>query len=232
MSTKLDNGRESLIPIARDVIEHAREGTMKQAGAVMRLPATNYTDPNRFEVELKQVIKRVPIILGPSCEIPNPGDFKTLSVAGMSLIVSRTKDGNAHALINACSHRGTCLTQEENGNRKRFTCPYHGWSFSNTGDLLAISSEDDFGVIDKNDYGLKSLPVYESAGLIWAILNPKSTVDITAFLAGYDYMLEVFAFSDWVYVSKRTFAGPNWKIAYDGYLEYYHVPVLLSLIHI
>ena len=226
MSTKLDNARESLIPIARDVIEHAREGTMKQAGAVMRLPATNYTDPNRFEAELKQVIKRVPIILGPSCEIPNPGDFKTLSVAGMSLIVSRTKDGNAHALINACSHRGTCLTQEENGNRKRFTCPYHGWSFSNAGDLLAINSEADFGVIDKNDYGLKSLPVYESAGLIWAILNPNSTVDIPAFLAGYDDMLEVFAFSDWVYVSKRTFAGPNWKIAYDGYLEYYHVPVL------
>ena len=80
--------------------------------------------------------------------------------------------------------------------------------------------------INKNDYGLKTLPVYETAGLIWAIVNPKSTVDIQSFLAGYDKMLETFAFSEWVYVSKRTFSGPNWKIAYDGYLEYYHVPVL------
>ncbi|MFL2824788.1 MAG: hypothetical protein ACJ0A2_04905 [Alphaproteobacteria bacterium] len=40
----------------------------------------------------------MPIVLGPSCEIPNPGDFKTLSVAGMSLIVSRDDEGKAHAL--------------------------------------------------------------------------------------------------------------------------------------
>ena len=75
-------GRDSLIPIARDVIKHAKEGTLRQAKEVMQLPAENYTDPDRFEAELNQVIKRVPIILGPSCEIPNPGDFKTLSLAG------------------------------------------------------------------------------------------------------------------------------------------------------
>ena len=119
-----------------------------------------------------------------------------------------------------------CLTKEESGNKKRFTCPYHGWSFSNVGDLLAVSAEKDFGSINKKDYGLISLPIYESAGLIWAILNPKSEVDIPTFLSGYDKMLDTFSFSDWVYVSKREFSGPNWKIAYDGYLEYYHVPVL------
>ena len=226
--TKSDsrNGRDSLIPIARDVIKHAKAGTLRQAKDVMRLPADNYTNSDRFEAELNQVIKRVPIILGPSCEIPNPGDFKTLSIAGMSLIVTRDDDGKANALINACSHRGACLIQNENGNRRKFTCPYHGWSFSNKGALIAISAQEDFGEINKNHYGLKTLPVYESAGLIWAIVNPESTVDTKSFLAGYDSMLEIFAFSKWIYVSKRTFSGPNWKIAYDGYLEYYHVPVL------
>ena len=218
--------RELLIPIARDVIKHAKAGTMKQASEVMRLPATHYTDSSRFQIEVEKLIKRVPIILGPSCEISKAGDFKTLSIAGISLIVSRDVDGTAHAMINACSHRGACLTKEENGNRKRFTCPYHGWSFSNVGDLIGVSAEKDFGSINKNDYGLISLPVYESAGLIWAILNPNSKVDIPTFLSGYDKVLDSFAFSEWVYVSKRRFSGPNWKIAYDGYLEYYHVPVL------
>ena len=218
--------RELLIPIARDVVEHAKAGTIKQAKEVMRLPATHYTDSNRFQTEVERLIKRVPIVLGPSCEIPNSGDFKTLSIAGMSLIVSRADDGKAYAVINACSHRGACLTKEESGNKKRFTCPYHGWTFSNVGDLLAVSAEKDFGSINKKDYGLISLPVYESAGLIWAILNPKSEVDIPNFLSGYDKMLDTFSFSNWVYVSKRVFSGPNWKIAYDGYLEYYHVPVL------
>ena len=131
--SKLNSGRESLIPIARDVIKHAKAGTIKQASKVMRLPATHYTDSNRFKDEVERVIKRVPIILGPSCEISKPGDFKTLSIAGMSLIVSRAEDGSVHAMINACSHRGACLTKDESGNRRRFTCPYHGWSFSNVG---------------------------------------------------------------------------------------------------
>ena len=32
-------GRDSLIPIARDVIKHAKEGTLRQAEEVMQLPA-------------------------------------------------------------------------------------------------------------------------------------------------------------------------------------------------
>ena len=51
-------GRDSLIPIARDVIKHAKEGTLRQAEEVMQLPAENYTDPDRFEAELNQVIKK------------------------------------------------------------------------------------------------------------------------------------------------------------------------------
>ena len=227
LTNNIDNsGRGNLLPIARDVIKHAKAGTIRKAKDVMHLPASNYTDATRFQTELDKVIKRVPIVLGPSCEIPNPGDFKTINVAGISLILTRTKDGKANALINVCSHRGACLTKEEKGNSNRFSCPYHGWNFSNSGELIGISSESDFGKIEKKNYGLKSLPIYESAGLIWAIMNPESKVDIPNFLSGYDEMLETFAFSDWVFVSKRTFKGPNWKIAYDGYLEYYHVPVL------
>ncbi|MFL2824789.1 MAG: Rieske 2Fe-2S domain-containing protein [Alphaproteobacteria bacterium] len=50
------------------------------------------------------------------------------------------------------------LVENEKGNRRKFTCPYHGWSFSNKGSLIAVSAHEDFGEINKNDYGLKSLP--------------------------------------------------------------------------
>ena len=91
--------RELLIPIARDVVEHAKAGTIKQAKEIMRLPATHYTDSSRFNTEVERLIKRVPIVLGPSCEIPNSGDFKTLSIAGMSLIVSRADDAKRMLLL-------------------------------------------------------------------------------------------------------------------------------------
>ena len=102
MSEILKPSENLLIPMAREVIKHARSGTMKQAPDIMKLPAAHYTDSLRFNDELKKLIKRVPIILGPSCEIARPNDFKTLSIAGMSLIVTRGEDGKANAFINAC----------------------------------------------------------------------------------------------------------------------------------
>ena len=164
--------RELLIPIARDVVEHAKAGTIKQAKEIMRLPATHYTDSSRFNTEVERLIKRVPIVLGPSCEIPNPGDFKTLSIAGMSLIVSRANDGKAMLLL---MHAPIEVhAPKKKVEIKEIYLPLSRLGFSNVGDLLAVSAEKDFGSINKNDYGLISLPVYESAGLIWAILNPKS----------------------------------------------------------
>ena len=52
MTSNIDNsGRGNLLPIARDVIKHAKAGTMRKAKDVMRLPASNYTDDNRFQEE-------------------------------------------------------------------------------------------------------------------------------------------------------------------------------------
>ena len=49
MSEILKSSEDLLIPMAREVIEHARSGTMKQAPEVMKLPAAHYTDSVRFD---------------------------------------------------------------------------------------------------------------------------------------------------------------------------------------
>ena len=58
------------------------------------------------------------------------------------------------------------------------------------------------------------------------ILDPKSTLDINTFLSGYDSMLEQFGFDTWHHQASQVLDGPNWKVAYDGYLDYYHLPIL------
>jgi carnitine monooxygenase subunit len=218
--------REELVDIARHVINHGKAGTMDQADGIMKLPAANYYDEGLFALEMDRIFHRLPIILAPGCELAEAGDFKTIEVAGTSVLLTRGKDKVVRGFMNACTHRGATLEREECGNRSRFSCPYHGWTFNQEGRLVGVSAQQDFGNFDKDEYGLKEIPVHESAGLVWAILNPASTLDIPAFLSGYDDMLAAFGFDEWVYVSKRTFKGPNWKIAYDGYLEYYHIPVL------
>ena len=218
--------REKLVEIARHVIDHGKAGTMEQADDIYRLPASSYYDEALFEKELQGIFHRVPLLLAASGELAGDDAFKTMEVAGKSVLLTRGRDGQARAFMNACTHRGATLVGAECGNRNRFTCRYHGWTYANDGRLLAIAANDDYGDLDRSAYGLKELPLRESAGLIWVVLNADSTIDFDAFLAGYDQMLAAFGFDQWDYVSTRTFAGPNWKIAYDGYLEYYHIPVL------
>jgi nitrite reductase/ring-hydroxylating ferredoxin subunit len=218
------------IPLIADFtragVTHGLAGTFELAPEIRQIPADKYTSTSLFETEMSRVFRRVPLLLAPSIELPKPGDFKTMDLAGVPILLIRGSDGIARAFINGCSHRGANVATEPCGNRKRFTCPYHGWTYGQKGELLAVASAQDFGELDRKQHGLKALPTAERAGLIFGILDPASSLDIDAFMSGFDAMLEAFNFKDWHLFGMRTFDGPNWKLAVDGYLDYYHLPVL------
>ena len=218
--------RAQLIAMARHNMALVQAGTIDQEPDVLRVPASNYYDAQRWQAEMAAVFKRMPLMLAMSVELANPGDFKTMEVARVPLLLVRQEDGSVRVLINSCSHRGAVIVLEGHGNAKRFSCPYHAWTYDRGGDLIAILSENDFGTIDKACNGLTRLPAAERAGMIWASLDPNSLLDIDAFLCGYDGLLNHFGFADWHLFSRRTLAGPNWKIAYDGYMDLYHLPIL------
>jgi len=218
--------RERLIEMTKHAIEHAHAGTIEQEPEVLKIPAANYYDPERFKTEVKKVFRRMPLVLAPAVELRNPGDYKAMDAAGMPVLLVRGHDGEVRAFVNSCSHRGTAVALDGTGNRRKFVCPYHGWTYDQKGALVGIASADAFGEIDKSSYGLTPLPVLEKSGLIWCILDPGSTLSIEGFLSGYDAMLANFGLESWHLFDKRTIKGPNWKIAYDGYLDLYHLPVL------
>ncbi|MBI1181049.1 MAG: Rieske 2Fe-2S domain-containing protein [Alphaproteobacteria bacterium] len=217
--------RECLIEMAKDALAHGKAGTISQAPEVMKIKADVYTDDARFEQEKKLIFRRMPLMLAPSAELPNPGDYKAMDAVGVPVLLTRGKDGKVRAFLNSCTHRGTAIAQGC-GNTSRFVCGYHGWTFNREGELIGVASREDFGEVNTDELGLKPFPVLEKAGLIWAILDPDSTLDINTFLSGYDKLLEGFGFENWTFFESRTLVGPNWKIAYDGYLDFYHLPVL------
>lgn len=217
--------RETLVEMTRNLVAHGAAGTMEYADDVVRIPARSYTDPDLFELEKQRIFRRLPLMVAPSCELPNPGDYKAMDICGVPLLLSRQKDGSVGAFLNMCTHRGNPLASGT-GNASRFTCGYHGWTFKADGALLGVASPQDFGRVDKAALCLKRFPVYESAGLIWVILDPASRLSIADYLCGYDGLLAAFGFESWTLFSQRTLAGPNWKTAYDGYLDFYHLPVL------
>ena len=218
--------REKLVAMAERTIAHNKAGTVHLTESVTTIPASNYFDPERWQREVDMIFKRVPLLLAMTAEIKEVNTYKAIDVVGMPVLISRGADGIARAFVNMCSHRGAQLVDPGVGTARRFACPYHNWTYNQEGDLVGVFKQDDFGQLDTSCLGLTQLPIAERAGLIWVTLSPDSTLDFDAFFAGYDEMLEFCDFASMNHFGTRILAGPNWKISFDGYVDFYHLPIL------
>ena len=104
-----------------------------------------FTDEDLFDLEIKHIFEANWIYMAHESQIPNPGDYFTLTMGRTPVVITRDKDGSLSALVNACSHRGAQLCRFKRRNQKTFTSPFHGWTFSNTGKLLKVKDPNGAG---------------------------------------------------------------------------------------
>jgi hypothetical protein len=116
---------------------------------------------------------------------------------------------------------------ETAGCARRFTCPYHGWTYGTDGRLLGITSTVGFPDVDPNTHGLVELACAERHGLIWVARRPNVPIDLDDFLGPLDAELEAMELGK--FVVERTdeiSLEANWKLVMDGFMENYHVRFL------
>ncbi|MEZ5656420.1 MAG: SRPBCC family protein [Sphingobium sp.] len=207
---------------AAKMLEYVETGTTDSAQSSFEVPATAYTDPHYFEREKAEIFLKMPLLAALSAEMPNPGDYKAMELVGKPVLITRKSDGTVAAMLNVCTHRGMLLAPEGTGNKKRFSCPYHAWTYGNDGKLIGVAEPQKFGPVCKEERNLTPLPVAEAGGVIWVSLTPGADFDIRAHLGGMLDDLEYYGLDQWHFCGQRRIYGPNWKIAYDGYLEGYH----------
>jgi len=184
-----------------------------------------YTDPNRFQDEITLLFRTSPIVAAHASELTDDGDFLVREVAGQEILLTRDRDGGLNAFQNVCRHRGMQLVPTESGCRHRFTCPYHAWTWDNTGRLIGIPHrEQGFPDIAMEKYGLKRLAAAEHAGMIW--VQAAGEIDAEAHLGK---MADDFAWIGMpdlvVHTASEREWATNWKIAVEGGLEAYHFRV-------
>jgi phenylpropionate dioxygenase-like ring-hydroxylating dioxygenase large terminal subunit len=217
---------ESINKLAHELLGHHEHKTTHMAPENMKLDsAAVYANEERHQAEVA-LFKQIPLVVGVSAELREPGSFKTLEMVGLPLLITRDKAGVLHTFLNACTHRGAPLTDKPCGKAARFTCPYHAWTFANDGRLLTVHTQDQFGQFDKSTRNLVELPCTERAGLIFAILTPGVELDVDAFYEGILSEIERYGYADWHYLGSMEAKAANWKFGVEGFLETYHVPVL------
>jgi nitrite reductase/ring-hydroxylating ferredoxin subunit len=220
--------REDLVALARRTLAHAQAGTTALAESVVEVPASNYVDEDRWQLEIDRVFKRVPLVAGFSCEFTEPGAYRAFDLGDVPVLLMRDSSNVLRSFVNACSHRGAQLV-EGAGTSRRLSCPYHAWVYNNDGALVGIRDHSNFGDIDFDCNGLTELGCDERAGIVWvslARLNGEEDLDIDTWLCGYDEYLDALGIGDASFVARQSVGGPNWKLAYDGYLDLYHLPIL------
>lgn len=217
--------REEQIKIARRILKHIENGTAESAPRQGRVPVSTYIDPEVWAREV-DIFRTSPIVAGMSCELPGPGSYMAREIVGRPVLLVRDQAGRLGAFLNVCRHRGSPVVGEGCGEARRFSCPYHGWTYDQAGRLIGVAEEASFGPVDRATHGLTALPVAERAGIIFLGLTPGMAFDIDGWLAGADRHLAAAEPETLRLAGTRTVQAPNWKITMEGHLESYHFATL------
>ena len=95
---------------------------------------------------LADVFGREPVVTGEGGSIPVVGDFER--ILGVPVLLVRGSDGQARAFLNVCRHRGAQICPHGSGSARVFSCPYHGWTYNNEGELVGVAASNEFGECD------------------------------------------------------------------------------------
>jgi phenylpropionate dioxygenase-like ring-hydroxylating dioxygenase large terminal subunit len=215
---------EKQVEILEELMRQVDAGKNIDAGVQYKMPMSAYVCPEIAAKEWDLLFQHHPQLIGLSGDLAEPGSFLTIDDFGTPVLATRDKDGVFHAFLNACRHRGVRVAQDTRGRKNVFTCPFHAWSYSNTGDLVAIPDEDHFGPVDKSCNGLIQLPAVERDGLLWVHPQPDGHLDIDALL-GQPLADELASYSlgNLAHGGVKTITmNLNWKLANDTFGETYH----------
>ncbi|CAA0107653.1 Carnitine monooxygenase oxygenase subunit [Halioglobus japonicus] len=223
--------RQQLVEEIKVLMDLVARNTTTLAEGVMEIDVNEYTDPALFEREKLELIRNYPQFVGPSCVVPEPGDYFAFDDTGVPILIVRQADKSLKAFVNICSHRGAPLNECDHGKAKKgrmFSCPYHGWTYDLEGKLVGVPfGKEGFDTIDRDTLGLRALDVQEKHGMIFVMPNPDLGFDIDEVLGGIQERLSGFGFEDSFYLgAKQVFTDFSWKLNMDTFHEYYHFEFL------
>jgi phenylpropionate dioxygenase-like ring-hydroxylating dioxygenase large terminal subunit len=187
------------------------------------LPARRYSDPEFYALELEHVFKKRWLAAGHISELPKPGSYRLWEEFGQSIIISRGIDNVVRAFKNACRHRAAAIVTEKSGTVRRFVCPYHAWGYSTDGALKSVPEPQNFACLNKAE-----LPLHQIRCEIWRgfihINFDEQAKPLADYIAPLATLIEDFPFEQMTVKGVLTTELEcNWKVAYDNFLESYHI---------
>jgi choline monooxygenase len=100
--------------------------------------------------------------------------YVTAQIAGMSIVVVRTHEGELKAFCNVCKHRAHELVSGA-GTTRNLVCPYHAWTYDLDGHLTGARRTGSLIGFDTAKICLDEVRVTEFGGIVCVDLDPAAT---------------------------------------------------------
>jgi phenylpropionate dioxygenase-like ring-hydroxylating dioxygenase large terminal subunit len=214
---------EVQVEVLRELLDQLDRGVNADAGGVRAAPADTYVSPEIAKREWDAFFRGHPQIVGMSGDLPEPGSFLTSDDIGVPILITRDRTGKVRAFLNACRHRGVMIEPDRRGQKSRFSCPFHAWTYDAAGALIAVPMAEHFGEIDKSCLGLIALPCVEHLGFLVVHPDPQGVIDTDVLFQGVADDLAHYGWDRYVLAREQTLEMKlNWKLATDTFGETYH----------
>ncbi len=190
------------------------------------LPFAAYHSEELFALEMDRVFRSDWVAVCAEAALADVGDYLAIDIAGEPLVLIRGADGELRALSNVCRHRGTILLDPgvDNLHGERIVCPYHGWSYSDSGTFRGAPYAQGAG-IDRDEHCLPSFRAEVWMGVVFVCLSADAPplaerlAGIAPHLAEFD--MESFAVPG--ALSAPEVWAANWKLIVENGMESYHL---------
>lgn len=207
-----------------DFVSDLRSAALAPAESPLALPYRAYWDPQLLDVEISELFERDWILACREQEIPNPGDYRAITIAGEPVVVVRDKDKTLRAMSNVCRHRGTRIV-EGFGSTQRLECPYHAWTYSLEGKLVGTPYHGNIA-IDRERNCLPTYQVDTWGGLVFVSLAADAE-PLAERLRGLEALTERYVADRYVPLFRRRGVDfeieANWKQVFENAMESYHL---------
>ncbi len=190
------------------------------------VPADFYCREDIFAKEREQIFKKNWVYAGKRTDLQKEGDFYTVEVLGIPILVWLTKSG-LKAFVNVCPHRGAQLKLETTGCAHALSCHYHGWTWDQAGSLKRVPGERLEENFEKCNYPLTELAVGELSPFVFIHFEKNPA----PFASQFKILLEAIStrgidYAQLTYYGKKSYSMKcNWKTVVENFLECYHCPI-------
>jgi Rieske 2Fe-2S family protein len=210
------------------------------------LSREHYLSVEAFRRERERIFCDQWFCVGREEEVPGPGDYLLLDVAGEGVLLVRSREGTLHAHYNVCRHRGSQLVlgveprpfNARDGNgasggkgttgptgsfASGIKCPYHAWTYNLNGTLRTAPFLDEGDGFCREDLPLHPVAVSIWGGFVFLKLSPGSGGTLPEQLGDAPERVRRYPLAELRIARRLTYSvAANWKVILENYNECYH----------